>query len=91
MCYYNSVRRWECKNQHSKRQFSVKNGTILEEPPIPSDKRPVAMWLLANCRNGTSAYEIHRALKVTQKSAWFMMNLTTDSNAENENFQGDRQ
>jgi hypothetical protein len=29
--------------------------------------------LLVNCRNGISSYEIHRALGVTQKSAWFMM------------------
>lgn len=71
--YYDSVRRWECKNQHSKRQFSVKNGTIFEESPIPLDKWLVAMWLIASCKNGISSYEIHRALKVTQKSAWFMM------------------
>jgi hypothetical protein len=30
------------------------------------------MWLVANCKNGVSSYEIHRALKVTQKTAWFM-------------------
>jgi transposase-like protein len=31
------------------------------------------MWMLANCKNGVSSYEIHRAIGVTQKSAWFMM------------------
>src|ERR1700722_17477313 len=71
--YYKSVRRWECKNQHPKRQFSVKNGTIFEESPISLDKWLVAMWLLVNCKNGVSSYEIHRAIKVTQKTAWFMM------------------
>src|SRR6185437_7102114 len=30
-------------------------------------------WLLANCRNGISSYELHRALGVTQKTAWFML------------------
>jgi transposase-like protein len=30
------------------------------------------MWLVANCKNGISSYEIHRALGVTQKTAWFM-------------------
>jgi transposase-like protein len=31
------------------------------------------MWLLANCKNGVSSYEIHRSIGVTQKSAWFML------------------
>ena len=30
------------------------------------------MWLVANCKNGISSYEIARALKVTQQTAWFM-------------------
>ena len=28
--------------------------------------------MVANCKNGVSSYEIHRALGVTQKTAWFM-------------------
>jgi transposase-like protein len=32
-----------------------------------------AMWMMANCKNGVSSYEIGKALEVTQKSAWFMM------------------
>src|SRR5258705_6733339 len=31
-----------------------------------------AMWMIVNCKNGVSSYEIHRAIGVTQKSAWFM-------------------
>ena len=31
------------------------------------------MWLVTNCKNGVSSYEIARDLKVTQKSAWFML------------------
>ncbi len=70
--YYQSVCRWECKGKHPKRQFSVKNGTIFEDSPIGLDKWLVAMWLIVNCKNGISSYEIGRALGVTQKSAWFM-------------------
>ena len=70
--YYESVRRWECKGKHPKRQFSVKNGTIFEDSPIGLDKWLVAMWLIVNCKNGISSYESGRALGVTQKSAWFM-------------------
>ena len=32
-----------------------------------------AAWMVANCKNGVSSYEIHRAIGVTQKSAWFML------------------
>lgn len=63
---------WKCKQKHDHRQFSVKVGTIMEDSPIPLDKWLAAMWLISNCRNGVSSYEIARDLGVTQKSAWFM-------------------
>ena len=66
-------RLWECKTAHPKRQFSIKVGTIFEESPIPLDKWLTAIWMIANCKNGVSSYEIHRAIGVTQKSAWFML------------------
>ncbi len=37
------------------------------------DKWLLAMWMIANCKNGVSSYEIHRAIGVTQRSAWFML------------------
>ena len=64
---------WECKTKHPKRQFSIKVGTVMEDSPIGLDKWMCAFWMLANCKNGVSSYEIHRALGVTQKSAWFML------------------
>ena len=64
---------WECKKKHAKKQFSVKVNTIFEDSPISLDKWLVAVWIIANCKNGVSSYEIHRAIGVTQKSAWFMM------------------
>ncbi len=64
---------WECKAKHPKRQFSLKVGTIFEDSPISLDKWMVAVWMIANCKNGISSYEIHRAIGVTQKSAWFML------------------
>jgi transposase-like protein len=30
------------------------------------------MWLVGNCKNGISSYEIARHLQVTQRTAWFM-------------------
>ena len=66
-------RMWECKEKHSRRQFSAKLGTIFEDRPLGLDKWFSAMWMIANCKNGVSSYEIHRAIGVTQKSAWFML------------------
>ena len=64
---------WECKSTHSKRQFSVKVGTIFEDSPIGLDKWLAAIWLIANAKNGVSSYEVARDLAVTQKTAWFML------------------
>jgi len=64
--------RWQCRNKHSKRQFSLKTGTIYEESPLGLDKWLVATWLVTNCKNGVSSCEIARALNITQKTAWFM-------------------
>lgn len=64
---------WECKNDHPRKQFSVKVGTIFEDSALGLDKWLTAMWLIANCKNGISSYEVGRALGITQKSAWFML------------------
>ena len=65
--------RWYCVNKHPKRQFSAKVGTIMEDSPISLSKWLPAIWLLTNCKNGVSSYEIARDLDVTQTTAWFMM------------------
>jgi transposase-like protein len=71
--FISTRRLWECKTQHPKRQFSAKVGTIFEDSALPLDKWLIAIWMIANCKNGVSSYEIGRALGVTQKSAWFML------------------
>src|ERR1700722_14008907 len=71
--YIPKRRVWQCKTRHPKCQFSVKVGTIFEDSAIPLDKWLTAMWMMANCKNGVSSWEIHRALRITQKSAWFML------------------
>ncbi len=65
--------RWKCKVKECKKQFSVKVGTIFEDSPISLDKWLVAVWLIGNCKNGVSSYEVARDLGITQKSAWFML------------------
>jgi len=64
--------RWWCPNKHSQQQFSSKTGTIYEESPLGLDKWLAATWMITNCKNGVSSCEIARALKITQKTAWFL-------------------
>jgi transposase-like protein len=64
-------KRWQCRD--CGKQYSVKVNTIFEDSPLKLDKWLTAMWLLANCKNGISSYEIGRDLGITQKSAWFML------------------
>ncbi|HLK12448.1 MAG TPA: IS1595 family transposase [Candidatus Binatia bacterium] len=71
--FLSTRRLWKCKNDHAKRQFSIKVGTIMEDSPIGLDKWLPAIWLITNCKNGISSYEVARGLKITQKSAWFML------------------
>jgi hypothetical protein len=66
-------RLWECKGKHPCKQFSVKVRTIFEDSPLGLDKWLAAVWLLVNCKNGISSYEVARDLGVSQKSAWHMM------------------
>ncbi len=70
--YLPSGKVWRCANKHARRKFSLKVGTVFEDSPIGLDKWFCAMWLIVNCKNGVSSYEIARDLKVTQKTAWFM-------------------
>src|SRR5216117_1914014 len=71
--FLENAKLWKCKNAHPKQKFSVKVGTIFEDSPIGLEKWFPAMWLTANCKNGISSYELARALGVTQKTAWFML------------------
>jgi len=64
--------RWHCREKHKAPQFTLKTGTIFEDIPLGLDKWLAAMWMVVNCKNGVSSWEIHRSLKVTQKTAWFM-------------------
>ncbi len=69
--FISTRRLWSCKG--CKKQFTIKVGTVMEDSPISLDKWMGAMWMLANCKNGVSSYEVHRSLGITQKSAWFML------------------
>ena len=73
VAYLVNQRKWKCYGKHEKPTFTLKTGTVFEDSPIPLDKWIVATWQVVNCKNGISSWELHRALGVTQKTAWFML------------------
>ena len=64
---------YKCYEKHERQKFSLKIGTIFEDSAIGLNKWLPVMWMLVNCKNGVSSWEIHRAIGVTQKTAWFML------------------
>lgn len=56
-----------------RKQSSTKVGTIFEDSPLGLDKWFVAVWCIANAKNGISSCELGRALDIQQKTAWFML------------------
>lgn len=71
--YLEKARLYRCYSDHPKQKFSLKIGTVFEDSALPLEKWLPATWLIVSCKNGISSYELHRALGVTQKSAWFML------------------
>lgn len=69
--WLDTQKRWKC--YQCRKQFSVKVGTIFEDSALSLDVWMVALWLLCNCKNGVSSYEIARATGITQKSGWFVL------------------
>ncbi len=64
---------WKCYTKHPRQKFSLKVGTIFEDSPLGLDKWMMAIWLIANCKNGISSCELARGIGITQKSAWHML------------------
>jgi transposase-like protein len=61
---------WKCAG--CREQFTVTVGTIFEDSHIPLHKWLLAYHLLCASKKGMSAHQLHRMLKVTYRSAWFM-------------------
>ncbi len=81
--YLEKAKLYFCKVKHSKQKFSLKVGTIYEDSPIPLEKWLPATWLLTNCKNGISSYELARAIGITQKAAWHVLHRVPEGNGSN--------
>lgn len=73
-----------CKD--CRKMIYPKKGTIFESSPLGLDKWFLAIWSVANCKNGISSHELARAIGVNQKSAWFMLHRIRAA-METDNFQ----
>jgi transposase-like protein len=65
-----------------KGQFTVTVGTVFERSKVPLTKWWMAARMMNSAKNGVSAHEIHRTLKVTYKTAWFMMHRLREAMGE---------
>ena len=84
VAYLPNARVFKCYQKHECQKFSLKVGTIFEDSPLGLDKWLPVMWMLSNCKNGVSSWEIHRAVGVTQKTAWFMLQRARLAMQDNE-------
>ena len=69
--YQTKRRVYRCADCH--KDFSVRKGTIFEESRLPLRKWFMASWLVTSHRKGIPSTQLARELKVTQKTAWFML------------------
>ena len=56
-----------------RQRFSIKVGTIFEDTKIPLRKWFAAIWLITSHKKGIASAQLARDIKVTQKTAWFML------------------
>jgi transposase-like protein len=66
-----------------KREFTVTVGTIFERSHVPLHKWFQAAHLLASSKKGISSHQLHRTLKVTYKTAWFMAHRLREAMRDN--------
>jgi transposase-like protein len=56
-----------------RQRFSIKVGTIFEDTKLPLRKWFMAIWMLTNHPKGIASTTLAKDLKITQKSAWFVL------------------
>lgn len=81
--------KYKCKN--TGKYFNVKTNTIFDNTKLPLQKWFLAIWLVTSHKKGISSIQLGKDIKVTQKSAWFMLSrirqcfgLDNDTKLDNE-------
>lgn len=65
--------KFQCREKGCRKQFSLITGTIMESSHLRLDQWILAVWMIANCRNGVSSCEIARTVGCKQQSAWHLL------------------
>jgi len=63
--------KYKCKE--SGKYFNVKTGTLFDNTKVKLQKWFLAIWLVTSHKKGISSCALAKDLKVTQKTAWFML------------------
>src|SRR5258708_4636078 len=63
---------YRCAEKDCRKDFTVTTGTVMERSHIELHKWLMAFYLMAASKKGISAHQLHRALGLDYKSAWFM-------------------
>lgn len=76
-CGHDQIYHFSDKRSHKcaqcRQRFSIKVGTIFEDTKLPLRKWFMAIWMLTSHKKGIASTTLARDLKITQKSAWFML------------------
>jgi len=63
---------WRCASKECRKDFSVTTKTVMESSHIKLHIWLQAFALLTASKKGISSHQLHRSLKITYKSAWFL-------------------
>jgi transposase-like protein len=64
---------YRCAERECRKDFTVTTGTVMVRSKIPLNKWLMAFYMLNSSKKGVSSHQLHRALGLDYKSAWFMM------------------
>ena len=73
---------WRCIDCRG--YFSVRMNTVMAQSKIPLRKWAIAVYLFATSLKGVSSMKLHRDLKITQKSAWFLAHRIREAMADDD-------
>ena len=63
---------YRCAEPECRKDFTVTTGTVMERSHIALNKWLMGFYLMSASKKGVSAHQLHRALNLDYKSAWFM-------------------
>lgn len=63
---------YRCAEKECRKDFTVTTGTVMERSHIGLHKWLMGFYLMASSKKGVSSHQLHRALGLDYKSAWFM-------------------